>query len=141
MADAAPACASPARFNFLINHGVRPFQAAVFDFPAKDVVLVPGPVSHSRHRQPWHRSALARRRHRQPLLQHTGRQVFSDKLSKLVIRCDEQSSAAVFQSSAGFSRTFSSTRSNTPPAMISTSWSRRRAARLAARENDATTAP
>jgi len=82
-------------FRFLIMHGVKPFQGGLFDFPVRGMLLVPG------------RSGLrARNRAGQPIYWGEtdfkryyfdgDQQVFSDKLSKLVIRCNEKSAGKVF---------------------------------------------
>jgi DNA helicase-2/ATP-dependent DNA helicase PcrA len=81
-------------FSLLITHGVKPFQGAVFDFPVTGMLLV---QSQSAIRYvnthgvgvPWPEDDVARH-----FFDARG-QVFSDKLSKLVIRCNDQSGGAV----------------------------------------------
>ncbi|WP_332770524.1 UvrD-helicase domain-containing protein [Phenylobacterium sp.] len=82
-------------FSLLITHGVKPFQGAVFDFPVKGMVLVQAQsairyINSQGIGVPWPDDDIARH-----FFDGRG-QVFSDKLSKLVIRCDEQSGGAVF---------------------------------------------
>lgn len=82
-------------FSFLITHGVKPFQGAVFDFPVRGMVLVQA-QSAIRYTNsqgigvPWPDEDVANH-----FFDRRG-QIFSDKLSKLVIRCDEKSGGAVF---------------------------------------------
>lgn len=81
-------------FSLLITHGVKPFQGAVFDFPVKGMLLVQA-QSGIRYTNsqgigvPWPEDDIANH------FFDARRQVFSDKLSKLVIRCNEQSGGAV----------------------------------------------
>lgn len=81
-------------FTFLITHGVKPFQGGVFDFSVKGMLLVSnrsGLRHHNSVGQPvyWGENELAKhyfdRDHR----------IYSDKLAKLVIRCNETSSGNV----------------------------------------------
>lgn len=82
-------------FSLLITHGVKPFQGAVFDFSVKGMVLVQA-QSAIRYTNsqgigvPWPDEDIANH-----FFDPRG-QVFSDKLSKLVIRCNEKSGGAVF---------------------------------------------
>lgn len=80
-------------FSFLIAHGVKPFQGCLFDFDVAGMVFA---VSQSGIKTvvsgrpiPYAESEF--RRH---FFDRTGR-VFSDKLPKLVIRCNEKSGGAV----------------------------------------------
>ena len=81
-------------FSFLITHGVKPFQGSLFDFPVSGMLLV-AEQSGFRYRktngQPvyWGESDFE---------EHyfdSNRRVYSDKLPKLVIRCNEKSGGAV----------------------------------------------
>lgn len=81
-------------FSLLITHGVKPFQGAVFDFPVRGMLLVQA-QSGIRYTNsqgigvPWPEDDI-------PHHFFDGRgQVFSDKLSKLVMRCDAASGGAV----------------------------------------------
>ena len=81
-------------FSLLITHGVLPFQGGVFDFPVRGMLLVQS-QSGIRYLNdkgigvPWPDDDIAHH-----FFDPQG-QVFSDKLSKLVIRCNEQSGGAV----------------------------------------------
>ena len=81
-------------FSLLITHGVKPFQGAVFDFPIRGMLLVQA-QSAIRYTNsqgigvPWPDDDIANH-----FFDPRG-QVFSDKLSKLAIRCNEQSGGAV----------------------------------------------
>lgn len=81
-------------FSLLITHGVKPFQGAVFDFPVRGMLLVQS-QSAIRYTNsqgigvPWPDDDIANH-----FFDPRG-QVFSDKLSKLAIRCNEQSGGAV----------------------------------------------
>ncbi|WP_131196047.1 UvrD-helicase domain-containing protein [Lichenihabitans psoromatis] len=82
-------------FSLLITHGVKPFQGGVFDFPIKGMVLVQAQsairyINSQGIGVPWPEDDAANH-----FFDSRG-QVFSDKLSKLVIRCNEQSGGAVF---------------------------------------------
>ncbi len=81
-------------FSLLISHGVLPFQGCVFDFPVRGMLLVQA-QSAIRYTNsfgvgvPWPEDDIAHH-----FFDGQGR-VFSDKLSKLVIRCNEKSGGAV----------------------------------------------
>lgn len=81
-------------FSVLITHGVKPFQGGLFDFPVTGMLLVQA-QSGIRFRNakgipvPWPETDIDKH-----FFDPTGR-VFSDKLSKLVIRCNDQSDGAV----------------------------------------------
>ncbi len=82
-------------FSLLITHGVKPFQGAVFEFPVRGMLLVQAQSAiHYVNRQgvgvPWPEDEIAHH-----FFNPVG-QIFSDKLAKLVIRCNEQSGGAVF---------------------------------------------
>lgn len=81
-------------FSLLITHGILPFQGCVFDFPVRGMLLVQA-QSAIRYTNsfgvgvPWPEDDIAHH-----FFDSQGR-VFSDKLSKLVIRCNERSGGAV----------------------------------------------
>lgn len=81
-------------FSLLITHGVKPFQGAVFDFPVRGMLLVQA-QSGIRYKNsqgigvPWPEDDIANH-----FFDRRG-QVYSDKLSKLVMRCDDKSGGAV----------------------------------------------
>jgi DNA helicase II / ATP-dependent DNA helicase PcrA len=81
-------------FSLLITHGVLPFQGCVFDFPVRGMLLVQA-QSGIRYTNSygvgvaWPEDDIAHH-----FFDAHGR-VFSDKLSKLVIRCNEKSGGAV----------------------------------------------
>lgn len=81
-------------FSLLITHGVKPFQGGLFDFPVKGMLLVQG-QSGIRFRN---NKGIAVQWPEEEIQKHffdpTGR-VFSDKLAKLVIRCNDKSGGAV----------------------------------------------
>jgi superfamily I DNA/RNA helicase len=81
-------------FTFLIRHGVKPFQGGLFEFPVKGMLLVSV------------RSGIrARTANGQPIYWGEGdferhyfdncRRIYSDKLAKLVIRCDKKWNGSV----------------------------------------------
>ncbi|EKS32940.1 UvrD-helicase domain-containing protein [Afipia broomeae] len=81
-------------FSLLITHGVKPFQGAVFEFLVKGMALVQAQsaIRYTNSRGiavTWPEGDIANH-----FFDRRG-QVFSDKLSKLVIRCNEQSGGAV----------------------------------------------
>lgn len=81
-------------FSLLITHGVKPFQGAVFDFPIRGMLLVQAQsairyVNSQGVGVPWPEDDIANH------FFNPAGQVFSDKLSKLVVRCNEQSGGAV----------------------------------------------
>lgn len=80
-------------FSFLITHGVKPFQGCIFDFEVAGMVFA---VTQSAikivvngHPVPYPESEF-----RKHFFDRAGR-VYSDKLPKLVIRCNEKSGGAV----------------------------------------------
>lgn len=81
-------------FSLLITHGVLPFQGCVFEFPVRGMLLVQA-QSAIRYTNsfgvgvPWPENDIAHH-----FFDGQGR-LFSDKLSKLVIRCNERSGGAV----------------------------------------------
>lgn len=81
-------------FSLLITHGILPFQGCVFDFPVRGMLLVQAQsairyTNSSGVRVPWPEDDIAHH-----FFDGQGR-VFSDKLSKLVIRCNQRSGGAV----------------------------------------------
>ncbi|WP_181703086.1 UvrD-helicase domain-containing protein [Chthonobacter albigriseus] len=81
-------------FSLLITHGVKPFQGSVFDFPVRGMLLVQAPsairfINSKGIGVSWPEDDIAKH-----FFDPQG-QVFSDKLSKLVIRCNERSGGAV----------------------------------------------
>lgn len=81
-------------FSLLITHGVMPFQGAVFDFPVRGMLLVQAQsairfTNKAGVKVPWPEDDIPRH-----FFDGRGR-VFSDKLSKLVMRCNAASGGAV----------------------------------------------
>lgn len=81
-------------FSFLITHGVKPFQGGLFDFPVAGMVLVStqsGLKFRTRQGHPvfWGEEDLDKHYF------DPARRVYSDKLPKLVIRCNDKSNGAV----------------------------------------------
>jgi hypothetical protein len=81
-------------FSFLITHGVRPFQGVMFDFSVAGMVLVStqsGLKYRTRQGQPvfWAEEDIDKHYF------DPSRRVYSDKLPKLVIRCNDIGGGAV----------------------------------------------
>lgn len=81
-------------FSFLITHGVKPFQGGLFEFPVSGMVLVSaqsGLRFRNRQGKPvfWPEDDIGK--HYFDAI----RRVYSDKLPKLAIRCNEKSDGAV----------------------------------------------
>lgn len=81
-------------FSLLITHGVLPFQGGMFDFPVRGMLLVQSQsavrfVDGRGIAVCWPESDIAKH-----YFDPRG-QVYSDKLAKLVIRCNERSGGAV----------------------------------------------
>lgn len=81
-------------FSLLINHGILPFQGCVFDFPVRGMLLVQAQsairyTNNAGKKVPWPEDDIIHH-----FFDSQGR-VFSDKLSKLVIRCNSRSGGAV----------------------------------------------
>lgn len=81
-------------FSFLITHGVKPFQGQLFEFPVSGMVLVSAPSGIRFYNSqgigvPWPEEAIDKH-----FFDPTNR-VYSDKLPKLMIRCNEKSRGAV----------------------------------------------
>lgn len=77
-------------FTFLINHGVKPFQGGLFDFPVRGMQLVSsrsGLRGHNNIGQPFYWGEDEFKKH----YFDSGQHIYSDKLAKLVIRCNETS--------------------------------------------------
>lgn len=82
-------------FSFLIAHGVKPFQGGLFKFQVRGMLLVSqrsGLRYRSARGHPVYWSEEEFERH----YFDGGHNLFSDKLSKLVIRCNDNSGGAVF---------------------------------------------
>lgn len=81
-------------FSFLISHGVKPFQGGLFDFTVRGMVLV-STASGIRYKNsmgigvPWPETDIDKHYF------DPGGRVYSDKLAKLVVRCNEMSNGAV----------------------------------------------
>jgi DNA helicase II / ATP-dependent DNA helicase PcrA len=81
-------------FSFLISHGVKPFQGSLFEFLVRGMVLVStqsGLKCRTREGKPifWPENDIDKHYF------DSIRRVYSDKLPKLVIRCNEKSGGAV----------------------------------------------
>lgn len=81
-------------FSFLITHGVMPFQGGMFDFSVAGMVLVStqsGLKYRNRQGQPTYWAEEYIDKH----YFDSTRRIYSDKLSKLVIRCNDKSGGSV----------------------------------------------
>ncbi|WP_081862972.1 UvrD-helicase domain-containing protein [Azospirillum argentinense] len=81
-------------FTFLITHGVKPFQGCVFDFPVKGMQLVSrrsGLRATNKLGKPIYWGEDDFEKH----YFDGGHRIYSDKLAKLVIRCNEKSNGNV----------------------------------------------
>lgn len=81
-------------FSFLITHGVMPFQGAIFNFPLTGMVLVStqsGLKYHTKKGQPvfWSEDDIEKHYF------DPSKRIYSDKLSKLAIRCNAKSGGSV----------------------------------------------
>lgn len=81
-------------FSFLISHGIKPFQGGMFEFTVRGMLLVStqsGLKYKTRQGQPvfWAEDEVERHYF------DPGHHVYSDKLSKLVMRCNDRSGGAV----------------------------------------------
>ncbi len=81
-------------FSFLIAHGVKPFQGGLFEFPVRGMVLVSTPSGIRFHNSKgigvsWPEENIEKH------FFDTASRVYSDKLPKLVIRCNKNSAGAV----------------------------------------------
>lgn len=73
-------------FSFLIRHGVKPFQGQLFDFEIKGLMLVNGQSAAFSSESEIKKHYFTANYH-----------VYSDKLAKLTIKCDEASNGMVFR--------------------------------------------
>jgi DNA helicase-2/ATP-dependent DNA helicase PcrA len=73
-------------FSFLISHGVKPFQGSLFEFDIKGLLLISGQSARytSEHDIAKHYFSSCKR-------------VYSDKLAKLVVKCNSASQGMVFK--------------------------------------------
>jgi DNA helicase II / ATP-dependent DNA helicase PcrA len=81
-------------FSFLIAHGVKPFQGGLFEFPVAGMVLVSTQSGLKYRTRQGHPVFWAE----QVIDKHyfdPSRRVYSDKLPKLAVRCNDQSDGAV----------------------------------------------
>jgi len=81
-------------FTFLITHGVKPFQGCLFDFSVKGMLLVSSRsglrvYTHSGRPFYWGEDQFEK------YYFDSGHHIYSDKLSKLVKRCNERSEGNV----------------------------------------------
>jgi hypothetical protein len=81
-------------FSFLITHGVKPFQGGLFEFHVRGMLLVTSPsgihyVNNKGIGVPWPEENIDKH------FFDTASQIYSDKLPKLVIRCNDKSGGAV----------------------------------------------
>jgi hypothetical protein len=81
-------------FSFLIAHGVKPFQGCVFEFPVAGMLLVSATSGIHFNNREGRPVAWPEERIDKHFFDSTGR-VYSDKLPKLVVRCNEKSQGAV----------------------------------------------
>ncbi|WP_291844969.1 UvrD-helicase domain-containing protein [Bradyrhizobium sp.] len=81
-------------FSLLITHGVKPFQGGLFDFPVTGMLLVQTQSGVRFHNNKGIAVTWPEEQIGNHFFDPTGR-VFSDKLSKLVIRCNYKSDGAV----------------------------------------------
>ena len=82
-------------FSFLLEHGIRPFQGCLFDGDVRGLLLVNerSGFRYLSHKGPvyWGENDFDR------FYFDVDRNVYSDKIAKLVIRCNEKSNGAVKQ--------------------------------------------
>jgi superfamily I DNA/RNA helicase len=83
-------------FSFLLRHGVRPYQGCLFEKTVRGMLLVNGQSGekYRSHGRPVYFSEA------KEFEQHyftPDQKIYSDKLSKFVIRCSEKSNGAVLQ--------------------------------------------
>ena len=81
-------------FSFLITHGVKPFQGGLFDFSVAGMLLVSTQSAIRYYNSlgigvPWPEDTIDKH------FFDPAKRVYSDKLPKLVIRCNDKSSGAV----------------------------------------------
>ena len=81
-------------FSFLITHGVKPFQGSLFEFPVRGMLLVSSPsgirfINSKGIGVPWAEETIDKH------FFDSASRIYSDKLPKLVIRCNKKSGGAV----------------------------------------------
>jgi DNA helicase-2/ATP-dependent DNA helicase PcrA len=81
-------------FSFLITHGIKPFQGGLFDFPVKGMLLVSN-RSGLRARNKEGKPIYWGEEHFTKYYFDSHHHIYSDKLSKLVVRCNEKSDGNV----------------------------------------------
>ncbi|WP_081599037.1 UvrD-helicase domain-containing protein [Tistrella mobilis] len=81
-------------FSFLITHGVKPFQGGLFDFQVVGMQLVSKQSGLKVNRSGSHPIYWGERDFEKHYFDST-RRIYSDKLSKLVIRCNKNSNESV----------------------------------------------
>lgn len=81
-------------FSFLITHGVKPFQGGLFDFPVSGMLLV-AEQSGLRYKNKYGKPVYWGEADFDKHYFDPSRRVYSDKLSKLAIKCNEKSAGAV----------------------------------------------
>lgn len=82
-------------FSFLLKHGVRPFQGSIYEKKIKGLLLVnslSGIKRYSKFGQPIF---FSEEKEFEKYYFTNSRKIYSDKLSKFVIRCNEKSDGAV----------------------------------------------
>ncbi|WP_079913017.1 UvrD-helicase domain-containing protein [Paenibacillus sp. 32352] len=83
-------------FSTLLQHGIRPYQGGLYDEPIRGMLLVNEP-SALRYAQGARRVYFGEATHFKQHYFTSDSKVYSDKISKLVIRCNETSDGAVFK--------------------------------------------
>ncbi|MBI3727072.1 MAG: UvrD-helicase domain-containing protein [Burkholderiales bacterium] len=83
-------------FSFLIEHGVKPFQGKLFNFDIKGMELVPGKsglrfIDKDKNPIFWGENNFLE------FFFNKRTEIYSDKLSLLVLRCNEKSAGLVFE--------------------------------------------
>jgi DNA helicase-2/ATP-dependent DNA helicase PcrA len=82
-------------FSFLLQHGVRPFQGCLFDKRINGLVLVNG-QSGLKYTNSFNKPIFFNEENEFEKHYFTsGMKIYSDKLAKFVVRCDERSKGAV----------------------------------------------
>lgn len=82
-------------FSFLITHGVKPFQGGLFEFQVTGMQLVTSQSAVRYHNRSGQPVPWGEEDHFEKHYFDTLRQVYSDKLPKLTIRCNDKSGGAV----------------------------------------------
>lgn len=83
-------------FSTLLQHGIRPYQGGLYDEPIRGMLLVNEP-SALRYAQGTRKVYFGEATHFEQHYFTNDSKVYSDKISKLVIRCNETSEGAVFK--------------------------------------------